>query len=162
MRRTRPTWNLVKPGPRKYAYDENCGKCGKYGHRTDSCKMDCDKPECGGLFKYPKRAPSCVLNPANLKRPADAPRAGNVHHRAQEADGDDDSEADANEADESYLPDTDGANSIETFFNARETPSKFAFFDARPSLHLSPRSYRKRHRRKQIAAAKAAAQAPPA
>ena len=64
-------------------------KCGKYGHRTDNCKADCDKPECGGLFKYPKHAPACPLNPANLKRPANAP------HHAQEADDDNDLEADA-------------------------------------------------------------------
>ena len=89
------------------------------------------KPECGGLFKYPKHAPVCSLNPANLKRPADASRASSAHHRAQEADDDDDSEADPHEADESYLPDSDGANSTELFFDARETPSKRHAGDAR-------------------------------
>ena len=122
--------------------------------------MNCDKPECGGLFRYQKHAPACALNPANLKRPADAPRAGNTPHRAQEADDDDDSEADAHEADESYMPDSDGANSTELFFDARETPSKHAFFDARESPFLSAQGYHKRHRRKQIAAAEAAVQAP--
>ena len=98
--------------------------------------MDCVYPECGGLFKWPKHAPGCILDPANMKRPADAPRAGNANHRAHEADEDDDSDADANKADESYLPDTDGAPQpfsikTETFFDARETLSKFAFFGAR-------------------------------
>ena len=26
--------NLAKPTQRKYQYDGNCGKCGKYGHKT--------------------------------------------------------------------------------------------------------------------------------
>ena len=108
--------------------------CGKYGHRTDNCKVDCDKPECAGLFRWPKHAPACPLNnPANLKRPADAP------HRAQEADDDDISEADAREAEESYLPSSDGVNSmhVEQFFDARETPSKHGFFDARECARIS-------------------------
>ena len=63
-----------KPMGKRYAYDGFCSTCGKYGHRGEQCKADCDKPECGGLFKWPKHAPGCPLNPANQKRPHDAPR----------------------------------------------------------------------------------------
>ena len=130
--------------------------CGKYSHKTDNCKADCDKPECGGLFRWPKHAPACPLNPANLKCPANTP-----HHQAQEADDDNDSEADMREAEESYLLSSDGVSSmhVEQFFDARDTPSKLTFFDACESLFLLEKGYRKRHRRKQIVAAEAAAQA---
>jgi hypothetical protein len=71
---------------RKYTHDGFCPVCGKYGHRGEHCRADCDRPECGGLFKYPKHAPNCPRNTSNQQRPKDAARPGSSTQRAYRAD----------------------------------------------------------------------------
>ena len=154
--------------PRRYAHDGFCAVCGKFGHRGESCREDCDKSTCAGLYKFPKHGPGCPRDPKNQKRPSDAPPARQPRPTAKQADrhtsasDEDDAaeqswhDADAADADESYhaypgdiVFGYDGARlsahhhrgDAHACAPACETVVEDEFFDAFDSWTCKPRSY---------------------
>ena len=119
-----------KSTKKKYAHDGFCARCGEFGHKAEQCRKDCDKPECGGLFRWPKHAENCPLNPKNQKKPADAHLSADARAAASYENCTlwSDEEAaleEARRADESWGPSPDNSDRVQsTFFNDTRCTTK--------------------------------------
>ena len=105
--------HAARPTPKKstktkYAHNGFCARCGEFGHKAEQCRKDCDKPECGGLFRWPKHAENCPLNPKNQKKPADAKAAASYESNEEAQD--------ARRADESWGPSSGDSDRVQSTF----------------------------------------------